>query len=232
MINRFRVSAVVLAAVAGSMAASASADVIYTLSYHDLAGSYTQSANPLVGSFSAVAVNNANLQSAYEASRLDPAPTGQAEFEAGFVSNPLNPADFQINVSVIKISGTVATGTGDFTATDRDGDVINGRISGVWTTAGGFLFFNGNLSNVRLNDNNAADGTFDGTEQGDFSILHPAPQPFVGSNVQLTFGIGNFFRTDFSDRATGGTMQIIPSPGSMALLGLGGLAIASRRRGR
>ena len=99
MTNRPRISALLLAAAAGGIAASANAEVIYTLTYHDLAGSYVQSANPNVGQFTAAAVNTANLQSAYEASRLTPAPTGQATFEAGFVSNPLNPADFVINLS-------------------------------------------------------------------------------------------------------------------------------------
>lgn len=232
MTNRTRISALLLAAAAGGIAASANAEVIYTLTYHDLAGSYVQSANPNVGQFTAAAVNTANLQSAYEASRLTPAPTGQATFEAGFVSNPLNPADFVINLSVIKQSGTLALGSGDFSATDVDGDTITGTISGVWTFAAGFLFFNGNLSNVTTNDNGAADGTFDGSEGGDFSINHPAPQPYSGSIIQLTFGQSTFFRNSFADRATGGSFQIVPSPGSAALLGLGGLVVATRRRAR
>jgi hypothetical protein len=232
MINRFRTTAAVLAALAGGAVASANAEVIATVSYHDLAGTYVQGTNPNVGSFTAVAVNNASLASAYEASRLVPA-AGTASFEAGFVSNPFNPADFQISLSVVKISSTMATGSGTFTATDKDGDTITGTMSGVWTSGGpGFIFFNGNLSNVTFNDNNAADNTFDGTEGGDFGMNMPAPAPYVGSVVQLVFGGSGFFAQSFADRATGGSMQIIPSPGSVALLGLGGMMVAGRRRTR
>jgi len=232
MTNRFRVSAAVLAAIVGSVTASANAEVIATLSYHDLAGSYVQSANPNVGQFSAVAVNTALLASAYEASRLTPA-AGSASFEAGFVTNPLNPADFQLTISVNKISATAATGAGSFTATDADGDTITGNISGVWTFGGpGFIFFNANISNVLFNDLNAADGTFDGSEGGDFASAFIAPTPYVGSLVQLVFGQNNFFRNSFQDRATGGSLQIIPSPGSVALVGLSGLVLVGRRRSR
>jgi hypothetical protein len=232
MIKSFRVSAALLTAIAGGIAAQANAEVIATISYDDLAGSYVQSSNPNVGQFTAVAVNTAQLSSAYEASRLVPG-AGSASFEAGFVSNPLNPADFVLSISVNKLSGTLATGGGTFSATDRDGDTITGSINGVWTFGGpGFIFFNGNLSNVFYSDNGAADGTFDGTEAGQFGLNFPAPQPFVGSVVQLVFGQNNFFRDSFQDRATGGSMQIIPTPGSLALLGLSGMLVAGRRRGR
>jgi hypothetical protein len=234
MINRFRATAVIVA-LAGGAITSANAEVIATVSYHDLAGNYVQSSNPSVGSFSAVAVNTANLQSSYEASRLVPV-SETASFEAGFVSNPFNPADFQITLSVNKVNSTLATGAGSFTATDRDGDTITGNLSGAWTFGGGgFIFFNGNLSNVVYTDNGAADNTFDGTEGGDFGMNFNAVPPFAGSVVQLVFGgpgSTGFFTQSFSDRATGGSMQIVPSPGSIALLGLGGLAFASRRRSR
>ncbi len=234
MINRFRATAVIVA-LAGGAITSANAEVIATVSYHDLAGSYVQSSNPSVGSFTAVAVNTASLQSAYEASRLVPT-SETASFEAGFVSNPFNPADFVISLSVNKVSSSLATGSGTFTATDRDGDTITGTMSGAWTFGGvGFIFFNGNLSNVVYSDNGPADNTFDGTEGGDFGMDFNAVPPFAGSVVQLVFGgagASGFFTSSFSDRATGGSMQIVPSPGSIALLGLGGLAMVGRRRSR
>jgi hypothetical protein len=232
MTNRFRVSAALLAAIAGGIvASSANAEIIATVSYDDLAGNFVSSGGGN-GQFTATAVNTANLASAYEASRLTPA-AGSASFEAGFVSNPFNPADFQISINVVNINATTASGTGHFTATDADGDTLDGDISGLWIFGGpGFIFFNGNLSNVLFADNGAADNTFDGTEAGDFGMSFPSPQPYFGSVVQLTFGGNNFFRTDFSDRATGGSMQVLPTPGSFALMGLAGLAVASRRRAR
>jgi hypothetical protein len=232
MTNRFRVPAAVLAAIAGGIvASSANAEIIATVSYHDLAGSFTSSGGGN-GAFTAMAVNTANLASAYEASRLVAA-QGNASFEAGFVSNPFNPADFAVNLSVVNINATTASGTGTFVATDADGDTMSGDMSGIWIYGGpGFIFFNGNLSNVVFSDNGAADGTFDGTESGDFGMAFPSPQPFYGSVVQLAFGGNNFFQSSFQDRATGGSMQVLPTPGSFALLGMAGLAVASRRRAR
>jgi hypothetical protein len=233
MTNRFSVSAAVLVALVGGVAASANAEVIATMTYDDLAGSYVQSSNPNVGTFTAVAVNTAALQSSYEASRLIAA-AGDASFEAGFVSNPFNAADFTMSIAVTRVSGSLATGVGSFTATDRDGDTITGTITGNWVPVGSlFIAFNGNLSGVSFNDNGAADGTFDGSEGGDFALAFNAAQPFVGSMTQLITSQGSgFFTRSFSDKATGGAMQIIPSPGSMALIGLGGLMVAGRRRSR
>ncbi len=232
MTNRFRASAALLAALVGGVAASANAEVIATVTYHDLSGSFAKTSTN-TGNFTAVAVNTNNLQSAYEASRLVPA-AGSAAFEAGFVSNPLNPADFVVNVSVTRLSNTLALGSGNFTVTDRDGDTITGDIiNGVWTSGGpGFIFLNANLTNVRFNDNGALDGAFNGTAGGSFLTSFVAQPPFSGSMTQLVFGASNFFTQSFSDRATGGSFQIVPSPGSMALVGIGGLMVASRRRGR
>lgn len=232
MTNRFRVSAAIFAAVAGSLVGSANAEVILTLTYDDLAGSFTASA-PRAGNFSAVAVNTGTLQSAGEVSRLG-AGAGSASFEAGFVSNPFNPADFQLNINVAPLANpNQASGLGSFTATDADGDTITGDISGTWAFGGpGFIFFNGSLNNVTLHDNGGADNSFDGTESGDFGMNYTAPQPYEGAIVQLVFGGSNFFRTSFADRATNINMQVVPTPGSVALLGLGGLAMASRRRSR
>lgn len=228
MTNRFQVSAAVLAAIAsGIVASSANAEIIATVSYDDLAGSFTSTGGGN-GAFSAIAGAN----SAYEASRLVPA-QGSASFEVGFVTNPLNPADFVVNISVTAINANTASGVGHFTATDADGDTLDGDISGFWIYGGpGFIFFNGNLSNVVFADTGALDGTFDGTESGDFGMAFPSPQPYYGSVVQLTFGGANFFQTSFADRATGGSMQVLPTPGSFALMGLAGLAVASRRRAR
>ncbi len=84
---------------------------------------------------------------------------------------------------------------------------------------------------MNFNDTGAADTTFNGMAGTAFEMNNwPAPQPFDGAIVQLTFGSPNFFETSFANRNTGVTMQQIPTPGALALLGLGGLAIARRRR--
>jgi hypothetical protein len=233
MINRSRLSAAALAAIVAGGAVSASADVILTLTYDDLAGSFAYVANR-TGTFSAVAVNTAQLQSAGQVSRLVPG-LGNASFEAGFATNPLSAADFGLTISVAPaVNPNQALGNGTFTATDNDGDTITGTISGTWVYGGpGFIFFNGSLTNVMLNDLGAADGTFDGSESGDFDMdFSPAVSPFEGAIVQLVFGGANFFTSGFADRATNINMQVVPTPGSVALMGLAGLTLVGRRRAR
>jgi hypothetical protein len=51
-----------------------------------------------------------------------------------------------------------------------------------------------------------------------------------GALTQIVFGAGSFFTTDFVNAATGVTAQIVPAPGALALLGLGGLVAGRRRR--
>lgn len=217
-------------AVAGLAAAAslANADVVASFSYDDLAGSY--SGNAGVGTFSAVAVDTMELQSSGDASRLVPT-EGSAVFEPGFVSG-LNPADFQISISVNVDAPGHAVGSGTFSATDADGDTISGTIAGEWNLVGSFLAFSGNLANVVLADNGASDNMFNGTDGSstDWSMALPGGPVFEGAIVNLVFGATDFFASNFEDRATGVTAQIIPAPGAMALLGLGGLVAGRRRR--
>jgi len=230
MTNRLRL-AIALAAVAGGITA-ANADVVLTFTYDDLAGSFT-STGAGTGNFSAVAVDfgPASLQSAGEVSRSDTNP-GSASFGVGFVSGA-NPADFNLNLSVaVVIPNLLASGGGSFSSTDADGDTITGTITGDWIydTINGFIFFNGTLTNVLVTDNGAQDDLFNGSQLGSFQISGMGTQPFEGALTQITFGASSFFTQNFQDAATGTSAQILPAPGAVALLGLGGLLVARRRR--
>lgn len=222
MINR-SLTAVALAVAAGGVA-TANADVVLTLTYHDLNGSYTQS-SPGVGSFTAVA---AGSEAAGEVSRVDTNP-GNASFEVGFEAGS-NPANFQLSLSVNTIAPGVATGSGSMMITDADGDTIAANLSGAWIydSVNGFIFFNGAVSNVVVTDNGAADDLFNGTQFGNFQLS--GMNLTEGALTQIVFGAGSFFTTDFANAATGVTAQIVPAPGALALLGLGGLVAGRRRR--
>ena len=233
MTNRSRI-AIALVAVAGGIAA-ANADVILTYTYHDLSGSYAAS-SPNTGNFTAVAVNdpvNALLSSG-DVSRIDGNP-GTAGFEAGFVS-ALNPADFVLGLTFVRNLGfpnLLGTGAGSFASTDADGDTISGSIIGDWIndTVNGFLYFNGSLSNVVVTDNGAQDDLFNGTQLGTFQISGLGTQPFDGAITLLVFpSTSGFFNGNFNDAATGVDGKVLPTPGALALLGLGGLVTARRRR--
>lgn len=228
--------ALIVALAGGAIASTASATVIATFSYDDLAGTYTQ-ASPGVGSFSAVAVDQGpgGLRSWGTTSRLV-SPTGDASFQNGFVTQ--GTANMVVNVSVNVINATPGNefglGVGSVVVTDADGDTITADLNGFWTATpnsqGLFLNFNGSMSNVFLNDNGLGDGTFDGTAAGAWNMGLPGGPPYSGALVHLVFGAQNFFQTGFADRATGVTGQIIPTPGALALLGLGGIVAGRRRR--
>lgn len=210
-------------ALVAGLAGSANADVIATLTYDDLGGSFTR--NGAAGVFVARAVNLPGLlQSSGATSRIVPT-QGNADFNPGFVS-AADPADFVITINTAVTGPGTATGAGNFVATDINGDTVTGNLTGDWTSAGaGILFFNGALSNVLLNGQ-----VFNGNT-GSWDMNLPGTPPFDGAIVQLTFSGSGFFDQDFSNRATGTTLQIVPTPGALALLGLGGL-VAGRRRAR
>lgn len=208
-------------ALIAGFAGAANADVIATLTYDDLAGSYR--GDGPTGVFSARAVSLPGvLQSSGATSRIVPT-QGNADFAPGFVAGA-DPADFIITINTTVTGPGTATGAGSFTATDIDGDTVTGTLIGDWTSAGaGILFFNGALSNVLLNGQ-----TFNGNT-GSWDMNLPGQAPFDGAIVQLTFSGSGFFDQNFENRATGTTLQIVPAPGALALLGLGGLAAARRR---
>jgi uncharacterized protein (TIGR03382 family) len=212
----------VLAASAG-LGAMANADVLVSLTYDDLAGSF----NTATQTFTANAVDTADLRSSGDASRLVPG-TGNASFNAGFVSLA-SMSDFQLSCTVVPTGPNTAVGGGTFTATDINGDTITGTITGSWgAPAPGFIFFNGALSNVTLNS--TGNGLFEGDAGGGWNMNLPQPAPYEGAIVQLVFGGSTFFTSNFANRAVGVTAQIIPAPGAIALVGLGGLAALRRRR--
>lgn len=223
-----------LAAIAGGAFASvANADVIASFTYADLSGTYTPS-SPATGTFTATAVAQGPgaLNSAGSTSRLV-APIADATFEPGFVAGA-NPASFFCSVSVTVVNGTPGSefglGNGNVILTDANGDTLTADLNGFWTaTPGGFVNFNGTMSNVFLNDN-SGDGQFTGTQAGAWNMNLPGGPPYDGAIVELVLGVGNFFQSGFTNQATGVTGQVTPTPGALALLGLGGLAIGRRRR--
>lgn len=210
-----------LAIVAAAFAAgTVNADVVATFTYDDLSGNYDNA-----GHFVARAVDLPGLLQSSGAT-TNTVTAQNADFAPGFVSRSAANAVINIGVSSFGVNGpNTALGSGSFTFTDVGGNTVSGNIAGDWSTAGfGILFFNGALSNVTFSS-----PVWVG-EAGAWATNLPGGPPYDGAIVQLSFSGSGFFNNAFSDRATGSTLQLVPTPGALALMGLGGLAAARRRR--
>lgn len=225
--RQMKTLAIVAAAAAGTVTAAQAATLV-TFGYNNLEGSYN-AVNANAGTFTARAVDQGigGLQTDGSAARLVPG-AGVAKFAAGFKSLATF-ADFAISLSFTRLNATTGVGAGSFTSTDHLGNTISGNISGVWSlqpTIG--IAFNGTLSGVVITPN----ATFTGTDGSstNWNTNLPAPMPYTGALTQLVFNSTNMFNSSFQNIATQVSGQIVPSAGSLALFGLGGLVAARRRR--
>lgn len=223
-----------LAAATGALlatASAASADVIFTFGFTDLDGDYNAGSQ----TFTANATNFGPFQTGGDVTRIG---GGSAEYDTGFMGLGTL-ANYTMSMTLSNItnnSADVLFGDASFEVTDEDGDTINGDIVGEWTEGqDGFLFFNGTLLNVLLDDNGDSDGTFDGPSGGAFDMDFGGENgngPFEGAIVTLSVNpTGDFFLRSFNNAETLVSAEVIPAPASLALLGVGGL-FASRRRRR
>ena len=212
-----------LFAVAGvaATAAVANAQAILTFGFTDVDGSFTASDGSFVGASSATTSG--------DVTRLA-SPGGTAVFQPGFVGTGF--ADFSFDIDVMITGAGTADGDGTFTIVDVSGESLTGTIDGqfIQLGSGGIIAFNGLLSGVQFMDV-SGDGTFDGPTSGSFSTDLPGEAPYDGALVQLFIsGSSDFFASDFSGVSTQVSGEVVPAPATLALLGLGGLAAARRRR--
>ncbi len=210
-----------LTAMLAGVAGLAGAAPILSFEYTDLSGSFDVAS----GVFDAAAADTAELQTAGDVTRLaDPVDT--AHFRNGFVSASAF-ADVQLTLDVSLIDAITASGVGNILLTDDDGDTIFGTIDGVFTSGGsGIFFFEGLLSDVGY-----AGSEFNGTDGGSFDMDLPGDPPYSGAIVQL-FIVTNsgFFTTNFDGVSVQVSGEIVPAPGSMALLASAGLMTLRRRK--
>jgi hypothetical protein len=209
-----------------ALAGVANGQVVLTMSYDDLSGSY----NSITNQFSAVAANSGTHQSSgfSQRSNTNAPPGGTANSFAGTLPGLF--ANFVMNITV---APGPLTGVGHFRATDADGDTVDGDVNGAFAPAGGgFMAFNGAISNVVFADNNAADNRFNGTSTGSWSMAFPFS--LEGAIVQLSSNITNF-NQGFSDATVGYLTQFtqvsVPAP-LAAFSGAGLLGVMSIRRRR
>lgn len=223
-----RYTFLLIAALLSPTAVANGTDPIFTFGFTELDGSFT-GAGGGTGSFQAVAsavATGGPFDSSGDVTRVL-GPKGTAEFNFGFVAGP-DAADFQLHMDITDITANSATGSGDFTVTDANGDTITGTISGTWGRLGSvFGNFEGLISNVMINDN-SGDGTFDGPDHGSFSTDFGSP-PFNGAIIVLE--TGSWFTSNFDDTDTQVHASVVPAPGAL-LLGALGLGLVGRLQRR
>lgn len=225
----------VLAAAVASIAGSAAAqEIVVSYNYTNLKSSYTSAAG-----FTARATNLAPDMVTSGFVTRNVAPNGSSLFPAGF-AGALGAADFSVNLSVDNLIGNMADGTGTFTAVDLDGDVLSGTIVGNsfdgplsgWRSFGPFVSFSGLIQSAAFTPAVPGSTTFDGAAGSfDFSTV-PGGPVFTGAFVLLfTQSSGGLFTGSFDNIPSEVSAQLVPTPGSAALLAAGGVFLARRRRG-
>lgn len=211
------------------LASLATAGPLVTFTYTNLAGRYAYNAIGDTGQFNASAVSNGSLQTDGSVSLVPGAGAGTAVFNPGFTSRTI--ASFDIDISFFNRVGNMASGNGSFTARDTVGNTLVGQLAGDWVMFGGAVFFNGAIRGAMLYSY-TGNPMFTG-ETGSWNMGTPmALQPLDGSIVQIHLSepVNSMMNADFREISVGVAGQLIPTPASMALLGLGGLVATRRRR--
>ncbi len=216
---------------AAAVATVASAGPLVTFTYTNLSGQYAYNGAILdTGQFHASAVSTPVLQTDGSVSLVPGPGAGTAVFNPGFTARTV--ASFDIDISFFGRVGNMASGNGSFTSKDVFGNVLTGQLAGDWVMFGGAVFFNGAIRNAVFIPNPLVGPLFTG-ETGSFNMLPPmAAQPLDGSIVQIFLADppNAYMDHDFRQISTGVAGQLIPTPASMALMGLGGLVATRRRR--
>jgi hypothetical protein len=224
---------VALAAVACLTGAASAQQTLITFTYSDLSASF----NNATRQFNANAVGGpTGLQTGGDVSRVDVSPTQSANFASGF--RGFNPADAGIEMTV---SSTVVLDSlgrptraaqGAFVLLDPDGDRISGVLTGIWTDLGsGFDSFQGLIGSASISILAGGDNArFNGLGVSGFNYAGLPLTGLSGSLVELQLTPGSFFDTNFANVSTQSSGVLVPGPGSLALIGLGALATARRRR--
>jgi hypothetical protein len=225
--NRTRTSAAIATFVAVSTAfagASEPENAVLTFGFTDLNIDY-DTTDGVTGTLNGTSQPNS-------AGDVTDVPTDTTtRFESGYADTKgLFDATFNFDVS--NITDSTADGVGSFSIIDADGDEIAGLIDGAWTfdDTMNTMAFEGELSAVQVD---TADGNaiFEGTEGESFDLSAPAfSDDLTGGLVQLSFAPEEFFDESFDGYNAAFSGVVVPAPGAMTLIGLGGLAAIRRRR--
>ncbi|MEN0020088.1 MAG: hypothetical protein AAF747_04290, partial [Planctomycetota bacterium] len=149
-----------------------------------------------------------------------------ANFDDGFPSRSAL-SSVLINISVAPFTAGVAPGAGSFEIVDLDGDVFSGEFTGLWTQFGPITFFSAEAGDATFDGTNG-NGTFEGPDGGSFAF---SDLPTLEGGFSLLLRVETAgFTQGFSGTSTQADGIFVPTPGAAAILALGGITSARRRR--
>ena len=195
-------------------------DLSTTFGFTDLETSY----NTNTGEY----IAQSSLMTSGDVTRHDLFSPITAAFGAGEIGVG-NLASVAFSMNITNTFGTGADGVnGQLSITDLDGDTLTGSFDGSWTFLGGFGFFDGIIDFAAYNS--TGNGVFEGTgANGEFNN----PTDSLHGAISFLIQMPEWFDTTngFDNRTSQGDgILLTPTPGSVSLLAIGGLAATRRRR--
>lgn len=208
MCSRFtrlaRTTLITMSAAATGANAQSSA---FSCAFNDLAGSYVAT-TPDRGTLTLRASATADINSRLEFSRLiDPIST--TRFSSGFVANAADPADFVIELSILRISDTLAAASGTLTITDTSGNTGSSPVEGILAPSGSAITLNGSLESWQFAFVSGDAATFTGSQGSILLDDTLCTRPLVGATTCLIQGDAGFFTSSFTNKLSSGTLQLL-----------------------
>ncbi len=220
-------STIIAAAALSTLAGAAHADLAATFGYTDMAANWNQGASQL--NVGASATNTLNTSGDITNYLGDGFPS-TALFNSGFADGSTS-ADSQFTMDLSNITANTADASGTFMITDINGDTLSGSYVGTWTNQFGFGFFDGQILAASYNATESGNSVFEGNAGQTFAV----PTDALTGGLSMLLQMPEWFDSNngnFNARTTqlDGILVNVPTPGSLALLGLGGLVSGRRRR--
>tara|TARA_R110000868_G_scaffold241497_1_gene496214 strand:- start:215870 stop:216541 length:672 start_codon:yes stop_codon:yes gene_type:complete len=220
-------STFIAAAAFATLAGAAHADLAATFGFTDMGANWNSGTSVLtVAADESGAISTSGDITDYLGNAF---PT-TALFNSGFADGSTS-ADSSFIMELSNITALGADAFGSFMITDINGDTLSGTYTGSWTNQFGFGFFDGEIIAASYNDIESGNNLFEGTAGQTFGV----PAAELTGAVSMLLQMPEWFNTqngNFDARTTqlDGILATVPTPGSLALLGLGGLMTGRRRR--
>jgi len=210
-----------------TLSGAASAELAATYGFTDMGANWNSGASILtVGAFETALLSTSGDITNY----LGESGPSTALFNSGFADGSTS-ADSQFSMELSNITANNADATGTFMITDVNGDTLSGSYVGTWTNQFGFGFFDGQILEAAYNEVESGNNFFEGNAGEVFAV----PADALNGALSILLQMPEWFDTDngnFNARTTqlDGILATVPTPGSLALLGMGGIVAGRRRR--